>query len=358
MDIYNFFSAKAIAMYWDTFNETANSQPYFGTSFFPVSKKMGLDLKFIKGKSGLPVVLKPAVFDTEAKIRDRIGVESLSTEMPFFREGFLIKERDRQDILRAQDSNDPYAQAVLNTIFDDAKNLILGANVVPERMIMQLLAPVGGSPKISISSGGVNYDYDYDEGGSFASENYMALSGTSVWTDYENSDPIEDLKHAKDKLLLEKGVTPSFVLMSSKTMRDILKNAKVKSYVISAAQPVGGTIFMTSDLIKKYILNELGLTCIINDKKFVNENGVSTAFFPDDIATLIPAEPLGNTWYGTTPEEADLMSNSKRETSIVNTGVAITTVREDNPVNVQTIASEIVLPSFEGMDKIFAIKTA
>ena len=42
--------------------------------------------------------------------------------------------------------------------------------------------------------------------------------------------------------------------------------------------------------------------------------------------------------------------------SIVNTGVAITTIKEPHPVNVQTVVSEIVLPSFERMDDIYVIK--
>ena len=69
------------------------------------------------------------------------------TEMAFFRESMLIKEADEQEIMRIQDSADPYAGDVLSRIFDDANTLVDGANVVPERMIMQLLAPSDGSPK-------------------------------------------------------------------------------------------------------------------------------------------------------------------------------------------------------------------
>ena len=89
----------------------------------------------------LPVSLKPSAFDAKATFRDRIGVSKLETEMPFFREGYKIKEKDRQEILRAQSSNDPYAADVINRIYDDQQDLIAGADVVPERMRMQLLLP-------------------------------------------------------------------------------------------------------------------------------------------------------------------------------------------------------------------------
>lgn len=74
---------------------------------------------------------------------------------------------------------------------------------------------------------------------------------------------------------------------------------------------------------------------------------------------MIPEGNLGNTWYGTTPEEADLMSGgTAAEVQIVDTGVAITTIKEPHPVNVETIVSEIVLPSFETIDNIYIAKVA
>ena len=66
----------------------------------------------------------------------------------------------------------------------------------------------------------------------------------------------------------------------------------------------------------------------------------------------IPDGALGSTWYGTTPEEADLQGASGAEVSIVNTGVAITRILQEHPVNINTFASEIVLPSFERMDEV------
>ncbi|MNW70461.1 hypothetical protein D3C74_497870 [compost metagenome] len=43
---------------------------------------------------------------------------------------------------------------------------------------------------------------------------------------------------------------------------------------------------------------------------------------------------------------------------ILNTGVAVTTKKETHPVNVETIVSEIVLPSFEQIERIFIAKVA
>lgn len=351
------FTAKAFAMYWTKYLEQANTEGYLGTSLFPPVKKKGIDIKWIKGRSGLPVTLRQSAFDTVAHVRDRIGVTAIQTEMPFFRDSFIVKESDRQEILRAQDSNDPYVQPVLDNIYNDAKNLTNGANVVPERMIMQLLSPADGSPKIEISDGAkVSCLYEYDVDGSFKTNNFKALTGTAAWTDHKNSNPVQDILDAKE-VVERTGNVPTIALMSKKTLRDIRENENVKAYIVAKAQATGGVILVTDKLVKEYISEETELTVVVNNKSFIDESGTAKRFYPDDMVTLLPAQPLGSTVYGTSPEEADLMADGKADVAIVNTGVAIATIKQEHPVNVRVLASEIVLPSFEGMDNVYVINT-
>lgn len=351
------FTAKAFAVYWTKYLEQANTEGYLGTSLFPPVKKKGIDIKWIKGRSGLPVTLRQSAFDAVAHVRDRIGVTAIQTEMPFFRDSFIVKESDRQEILRAQDSNDPYVQPVLDNIYNDAKNLTNGANVVPERMIMQLLSPADGSPKIEISDGAkVSCLYEYDVDGSFKVNNFKALTGTAAWTDHKNSNPVQDLLDAKE-VVERTGNVPTIALMSKKTLRDIRENENVKAYIVAKAQATGGVILVTDKLVKEYISEETELTVVVNNKSFIDESGTAKRFYPDDMVTLLPAQPLGLTVYGTSPEEADLMADDKADVAIVNTGVAIATIKQEHPVNVRVLASEIVLPSFEGMDNVYVINT-
>ena len=53
-----------------------------------------------------------------------------------------------------------------------------------------------------------------------------------------------------------------------------------------------------------------------------------------------------------------LRANFNGECSIVETGVAVTTINIPHPVNKETIVSEIVLPSFERMNEVATIKVA
>src|SRR5690606_6452169 len=99
---------------------------------------------------------------------------------------------------------------------------------------------------------------------------------------------------------------------------------------------------LTDDEVKTYLQRKTGLTFAIYDETYVDENGVEQQFYPDGKITLLPAGNLGRTVFGTTPEESDLMTGSDANVEIVNTGIAVTTVKIPHPVNVQTIVSEIV----------------
>ena len=353
MNIRDAYNASAIALV--NTEVASNKIPYLGSGLFPAKKKMGLDLKWIKTSKGLPVSLAPSNFDAVSTLRSREGFKLTETEMAFFRESMLIKEADEQEMMRVQDSTDPYAAEVLSRIFDDANTLIDGANDVPERMIMQLLAPKDGHPKISIQANGVTYEYNYDPNNTYSSKNYAELSSsTDMWNDTENSDPLDDVSVALDAVEAETGERPSIMIISRKTMDYLKQNKKIRNAIL--AQNATANIFMNDNRVKEVFSNELGISVIVYSKQYKDETGKAQKFYPDGFATLIPTGALGNTWYGTTPEERTLMGNATADVSIVNTGVAVAVTVSNDPVQTKTTVSEIVLPSYERMDSTYVIK--
>lgn len=352
MDFTNFFTPAAIAA---NYTEAASNQiPYLGSGLFPSKKKAGLDLAWIKGSRGLPVSLKPSAFDAKATFRDRVGVERLETEMPFFREGYKIKEKDRQEMMRVRDADDPYATAILDRIFDDTADLIAGADVVAERMRMQLLFPAEGAAGISIKANGVDYTYNYDPDGEWKTNNYTALTGTDLWTAADTADPFMMFQNARNKAKAQTGTDLSVAVMNSYTFGLMAKTEAVKNRYLTASGIALG--YLTDQEVKNVIESTSGVRIAVYDKQYRDEDKVAHKFVPDGYVTMLPSGSLGSTWYGTTPEEADLMSNPAAQVSIVNTGVAITKIVEPHPVNVNIFASEIILPSFERMDEVHSIK--
>lgn len=348
MDFSAIFTPASIAAYW---SEAATNQiPYLGATIFPAKKKAGLDLKWIKGSKGAPISLMPSAFDAQATYRDRIGVTKVETEMPFFREGFKIKEKDRQEILRAVDSNDPYAQAVIDALYDDATDLIQAAEVVAERERMALLFPVGGEMEISFTANGVVYAYDYDANGTWKASNYKPLTGQKLWSASSTADPIADLIERKKTIQSLTGANVRYAVMNSTTFNAMCACDAVKNRWLAKSGTALG--YITPNEAKAAVEAATEVQIVVYDKQFRNESKVASTFVPNGYVSLIPEGTIGNTWYGTTPEEADL----REKCVIVNTGVAITQIKTEHPVNINTYASEIVLPSFEGMDSVAVLK--
>lgn len=352
MNLREFFTPAAVAAQW---NEVASNYiDYIGTKLFPARKKAGLDLAWLKGSKGLPVSLMPSAFDAKATFRDRIGVEKMEAEMAFFREGYKIKEKDRQELLRVQDSNDPYAQAIISRVFDDANDLIAGAEVVAERMRMQLLFPENGNVGISIKANGVDYTYNYDTDGSWKTSNYTVLTGADLWTASDTADPFKAFKAAKDAVRSKSGAELTTAIMTTATFNMLASTAAVKNrYLTTSGLSIG---YLTDSEVASAVKGASGLDIVLYDKQYKDEGGVAHAFVPDGYVCLVPSGTLGSTWYGTTPEEADLMGSGEAEVSIVNTGVAITRIVDPHPVNVNIFASEIVLPDFDRMDDFAVLK--
>lgn len=353
MNLRDVFTSKAIAVAHE--EAASNAIPFLGESFFPRAKKMGLDLKWIKTSSGLPVSLKPSAFDTKSTIRQRKGFATLESEMAYFKESMLVTEQDEQEILRVEDAADPYARDVLRRVFNDAETLVKGADVVPERMRMQLLAPSNGTPSISIQADGATYSYNYDPDGHFASHNYAAIASGSTWDNTSASDPLADIQAAKDALINESGETPRYILMNQTTMRYLVQNDKMKGYVL--AQNTTANVLMSESKVREVLEANLGITPVVYNKKFIDDAGNEQFFFPNGVATLVPEGQLGNTWYGTTPDERTLLNaNTDVDVEIVGTGVAVAVSTTHDPDHTKTTVSEIVLPSFERMNQIYVIK--
>ena len=94
---------------------------------------------------------------------------------------------------------------------------------------------------------------------------------------------------------------------------------------------------------------------ITYDKKYRDENGTAQRLVSDDVFVMFPNGQLGNTWFGTTPEESDLMASEVANVTIVDTGVAVTTIEKADPVNVETKVTMICLPDFPTADQVYII---
>lgn len=338
--IHDTITAPNVAGYYNASKLDVDTT--LGDKIFPSRKQLGLKLAFVKGASGRPVILKPSAFDTKVTLRERMTVDLTETEMPFFKEGILVKESDRQQLnIIAQTGNQTLIDTVINGIFDDSKMLISGARARLEAMRMQVLA----TGKIAIKSNGVALDFDYG-----VASDYKGVVAKS-WSDAANATPIADIEKAISSLEALGGKA-EVIYMNSATFA-LAKNAASTVTMIKPLAPKGAGV--TRSEFTMYIQDNFNLSIVVKNETYKDGDGNVIKYFPDGTVTFAPNVSLGNTVFGTTPEESDLFGGNVGgvEVEIVDSGIAVTTKKLDDPVNVETKVSMIALPSFEQLDEVY-----
>lgn len=344
MTIFDLMTSTNLTAYWEELVQ--DEAPYPCEELFPDDKKRGLDLKWIKGSRGLPVVLKVSAFDVHAIPRPRIGFEKLTAEMPFFKESTYIDEELRQELnIVLETGNQAYIDSVMQRIFDDETRLLRGARASRERMRMQALT----TGAITMAANGQSFNYDYGV------PNAHKGNSSAKWSDHTNSDPIEDLRLAQEAVYDDTGVKPTRAMIDAVSWRHLRNNEKIKKEIYVLTNGIGA---LTDNRLSDYISDQLdGLEIVVNKKRYKDESGTTQAFMPANTVVMFPDGDLGRTWFGTTPEESDLLASSVANVSITDTGVAVTTIQHADPVNVETKVTMICLPSFEAADQIYIMDT-
>lgn len=344
MTIFDLMTSQNLTAYWEELVQ--DEAPYPCEELFPDDKKRGLDLKWIKGSKGLPVVLKVSAFDVHAIPRPRIGFEKLTAEMPFFKESTYIDEELRQELnIVLETGNQAYIDSVMQRIFDDETRLLRGARASRERMRMMALT----TGVVSMAANGQAFSFDY--GVPASNKGDAAVN----WSDKTNSDPVEDIRLAQEAVYDATGVKPTRAMIDGKSWRELRNNDKIKKEIFVLTNGIGA---ITDQRLADYLADQLdGLEVVVNKKRYVDESGNTQSFMPEHTFVLFPEGDLGRTWFGTTPEESDLLASSVANVSIVDTGVAVTTVQKTDPVNVETKVTMICLPSFETADQIYIMDT-
>lgn len=342
MTIFDLVTSQDIVAYWEL--ATRDEQPYLGEELWPADKKLGLELEWLKGSMGLPIVLKHSAFDAAAIPRPRIGFDKLSMQMPYFKESKYIDETLRQQLnMVIETNNQAYIDAVLNRVFADKMELLKGAAAQRERMRMMALT----TGYIVGSSNGQIYEYDY------RMPNGHKATVTKSWSDPDASI-ISDLRDAKEKIMDDTGVSVERILMNSNTFKYFRINKEIR---LSIDVKTEGKSFISDADLKTFVLNSLDMEIVTYDKRYKDEDEAVQKFVPDDVVVLFPTGQLGNTWFGTTPEESDLMGGQVANVAITDVGVAVTTMQKADPVQVETKVSMICLPDFPTADQVFILDT-
>lgn len=348
--IYDVVTPRFTTTRWE---ETETDRvPYLLEAFFTEEKQMGTELSYLKGKSPKVRPLDLSAFDVKALPLSREAFQKVTTEMPFFKNSLSINEKMRQELLKVlATGNQQYIDVVLDRIYNENKTLLDDARVTKEVMRAQIMT----TGAIAFSSNGQAVSYDFG----VPSANKITLSGTQLWSAPTTSDPINDIIGWQDKIENETGVRPNALLMNRATFNLMKKSDTIKDTILASF--VRGRTLISDAAIKEFVMEQTGCVVYVYDKGYTDKDtGTFTKFVADNIVVLFPDGEMGKLVYGTTPEEADLMGGvaTDAEVSIVDMGVALTTIKEKDPVNVMTKVSMISLATLEKADQMIIATVA
>lgn len=353
--IKDVYSSQAIASLRTS--DASNAIPFMGEAWFPNRKLAGIDIKWIRSHQGLGVALAASNPDAQPTLRPRVTASMTKEELPMFRQSRIIKEHDLMELSRIHSTEDPFLRPVIDSMYDDANDLLEGAEIVAEMMRMQLLSANGGTMGISIgTSDNMIHRYDYDKDKTWKTKHYVELAGSSTW-DKPTAKPLDDVRRGV-QYLANTGTTAAFILGTSATFDYLLENEQVRNALITAS---GTSIaFMDSEAVGDVLQRRLRLAKKSYDKTYIDYDGNEKKFYPDDYVTIIGNRQLGNTWRGSTPEEMTVNGNfpdAPVDITILPSGIAVAVQTKYDPAfSIITTVSQVVLPSFEGMDSIYVIK--
>ncbi|HEP6042326.1 TPA: major capsid protein, partial [Streptococcus pyogenes] len=239
--IHEIITSENIKGFYNAKNK--NVENTLGENAFPPKQQLGLKLSFIKGAAGKPVTLKAAAFDTKVPLRDRMTVELLDEEMPFFKEAMVVNEADRQQLsLLAQTKNQELIDTALAAIYNDKVTLIAGAKARLEAMRMEVLS----KGKIHVASNGVMKDFDY------GLDSSQTTKSDTKWEQVDSATPLKDIEKAIE-VMAERGFVPEAIIMNSKTL-SLIKNASNTLDVVKPMAPDGAAV--TKGDLETYIADE------------------------------------------------------------------------------------------------------
>lgn len=348
MNLFDYISAKEIAAYVQ--QDPSNKIPFFAETLFPAEKGLGTDIAWLKGSKGLPIAIQPSNYDAKARLRDKEGFERVQTEMAFFREAMRIGEKDRQQLnMLLANPQSQMAMPIIRQIFDEVARLVEGVRVQAEIMRCQLL--VSGKVNVVSADGRAMYVKDYGQ------ENlYAPHQNRAVWGEESAAaDPIRDILDMLDDMELKTGERPSRLVMNRNTWLKMVRCPKIHSmmYPDDSAK----NFYVSDDRKAAFIEENTNTSIFVYHKKVANLDqstglaGTAVQLIPDDKIAVLPSGTVGKTRYGTTPEESDLMGGNapQAQVALVN-NATVTTTKEVHPVNVFTVVSCVMMPTFEGID--------
>lgn len=323
------FNTKELLNYYRVKKQPA----MLGDTLFPARKIQDIKFDMITGANGLPVSASIHAFDTETELASREVLQKGAAELALIKRKIAIGEREIIAINNPR--MDSEQKALVMELFKDGDKMVESVQTRIEAMRMELLS----SGKINVKENGVSITLDY----SVPAGNKKSFD----WSNASTAKPLEDIKTLADAVEDASGTKPTRILTSSKVLNKILACESVKKAIFGVNFDKIATRKDLNSLLESM---ELPQVAVYNAKyKVQNANGKYTTkrYFPENILSMFAENALGETIYGLTAEEIELLGSNKMEEAKMVGNIFVGVEKEGDPVRRYTKAVATALPTLE-----------
>ena len=323
------FNTKELLNYYRVKKQPA----MLGDILFPARKIQDIKFDMITGANGLPVSASIHAFDTETELASREVLQKGAAELALIKRKIAIGERDIIAINNPR--MDSEQKALVMGLFKDGDKMVESVQTRIEAMRMELLS----SGKIAINENKVAITLDYKVP--------VGNKKSFNWSDSSTAKPLEDIKTLADAVEDASGTKPTRILTSSKVLNKILACESVKKAIFGVNFDKIATRKDLNSLLESM---ELPQVAVYNAKyKVQGSNGKYTTkrYFPENILSMFAENALGETIFGLTAEEIELLGSNKMEEAKMVGNIFVGVEKEGDPVRRYTKAVATALPTLE-----------
>lgn len=308
---------------------------------FPSIKDDEETIRNIKGANGLPVTATIHADNTSTQVASRDGFSEEEIGKVLIKRQIQLKEHEINKLNNPRTSRE--FERIKKTIFDDAENMAKAVEVRAKALAAEALH----SGKIVVNENGAKFTIDYGKNQALSE----TLAGTSLWSD-ASAKPLVDIFNWVNKTVELSGVKPSRALVSSRILALLLQNESIKKAIFGVNFDKMLTI---ADLNALMVAQQLPKLATFDDMYRVQDTPGKyqvKRYIPDNKIILMPEGNLGNSVWGPTAEEYELIGATGVD-AYADNHLTITIYRTPDPVSRWTKATGKNIPSFEAADEVF-----
>ncbi|MFE8697975.1 major capsid protein [Cytobacillus sp. FJAT-53684] len=329
----------------------ATPNTYLHDLLFPAHETSELSVDVIREGSRLPVMAQIAELGSQVDYGSREGTTGQKIEIPKIQRGRAMDEKLVRLLLQASQGSlraNEIAE-LRRTQLNDADYAVDSIKARKEWIAMQAIS----TGKVTYTEGGVQLTVDFGYG----NDQKPVLSGTDLWSDTTNSNPIDDIQTWVGAMQ-DKGINLTRALASRQVISYLLQNKNVR--IAYHGDPSGSA---NPPQLNKQQLDSLfaslGLPKIVQydtqarvENKALSNSKLSFSTIrmaPQNRFVMLPDSALGHYLWAESTEE--MLSDIQTEKTDSN-GIYVFRKINEHPIRVETIGVNLAFPSFGYNDSV------